>query len=93
MIVVEPIKEAIKYSFHLFFCFCSAFEERIGQLKTSIVEKNSLLSQSIAHFQKVRIQSQGGQSVTTVTGGDTGAVVTAPNRMKEVASISGGECS
>ncbi|KAL5106524.1 hypothetical protein TcWFU_000549 [Taenia crassiceps] len=55
-----------------------AFEERIGQLKASIVEKNSLLSQSIAHFQKVHVQSQrlqGGQSVagagTDTTGGNT----------------------
>ncbi|VDD81054.1 unnamed protein product [Mesocestoides corti] len=35
-----------------------AFEERIGQLKASIVAKNSLLSQSIAHFQRVHVQSQ-----------------------------------
>ncbi|VDM30527.1 unnamed protein product [Hydatigera taeniaeformis] len=50
-----------------------AFEERIGQLKASIVEKNSLLSQSIAHFQKVHVQSQrlqGGQNVD-VAGSDT----------------------
>lgn len=35
-----------------------AFEEKISQMKVSIVEKNALLSQSIAHFQKVHVQSQ-----------------------------------
>ncbi|KAL5970709.1 hypothetical protein TSMEX_001541, partial [Taenia solium] len=52
-----------------------AFEERIGQLKASIVEKNSLLSQSIAHFQKVHVQSQrlqGGQSVAGAGADTTG---------------------
>ncbi|VDK36481.1 unnamed protein product [Taenia asiatica] len=53
----------------------AAFEERIGQLKASIVEKNSLLSQSIAHFQKVHVQSQrlqGGQSVAGAGADNTG---------------------
>ncbi|KAL7055518.1 hypothetical protein AAHC03_022945 [Spirometra sp. Aus1] len=35
-----------------------AFEESINQLKASIVEMNSLLSQSIAYYQQLRVQSQ-----------------------------------
>ncbi|CDS43676.2 Breast cancer overexpressed locus tag 1 protein [Echinococcus multilocularis] len=63
-----------------------AFEERIGQLKASIVEKNSLLSQSIAHFQKVHVQSQrlqGGQSVVMAGADPTGG------RQREILPISG----
>nr|CDS20756.1 Breast cancer overexpressed gene 1 protein [Echinococcus granulosus] len=64
-----------------------AFEERIGQLKASIVEKNSLLSQSIAHFQKVHVQSQrlqGGQSVVMAGADPTGG------RQREILPILGG---
>ncbi|VDN97013.1 unnamed protein product [Rodentolepis nana] len=35
-----------------------ACEEKINQMKANSVEKNALLSQSIAHFQKVHVQSQ-----------------------------------